>query len=189
MWSKERKRQARLDAQSKGLQPKPEESMDFFMNNDMKHDGLPINSAVGLPINSAVGEQLPPPPPLPSLSAGCRKNTSPTASPVNTANATLSPSNANDGDTHNVQASTMKNDINNISYQPGGFMPSVNYYSGLSTTTQNNAIDTSESTLHAKKTRRTNVRSDIQLNHYTSKPVNLRKSTGNEVVSTANFAV
>ncbi|XP_002163199.2 cyclin-dependent kinase 13 [Hydra vulgaris] len=177
MWSKERKRQARLDAQTKGVACKPEESMDFFMNNEMKNDGLPINSAVG--------DQLPPPPPLPSLSSGCRKNNSPAESPSVTANSSVSPNKPNDTD--KLQNPPVKNDINNINYQPiGGFMPSVNYYSSLNTT-QNNTIETSE--INLKKTRRTSVRSDIQLNHYTSKPVNFRKSAGSEVVSTANYAL
>jgi len=138
MWSKERKRQARSEAQGKTSSNKTTTDMN---NKKSKSKGaeqlsvIPEDSTNSINISTTSKQQLPPPPPLPSLSS----STHPTMQPIY----------PNGMSTQTVNLNSY---VSTVSADSAPFLPSAtNNYGG----------------------RKMNVRSDIQLNHYTSQPVNL----------------
>lgn len=175
MWCKERKRQAKLEAQGKvasalenstnATQKHPETavnnttaaSKDASRNQASSNSVAEANSAA-----PAAAEHLPPPPPLPSLAPTAKEDTT------------------KNGSSNLPQPQPLMDSpaivplmvVDPTGINPAGFMPGGAFYGKQNNSSSKNNID--NTVANARTTRRTSVKSDIQLNHYTSKPVNLR---------------
>ena len=231
MWSKERKKIARAEAQGKTLPTQTtkssaiEAALRNTTDNQVIHTQITgVNTqAESTVVNtgSVKSEHLPPPPPLPSLAAAITKLPAAITKLPETKKETLQqtvlhPVASNGSVKTRVQPVSQSGvplvenvvppDVQPhvvVDYrltkaltQSGGFMPSntfTNSYAGnessYKTVNSNAKTSTYESlsppsSTKKLQTKRLSVKSDIQLNHYTSQPVQLRNtSIGNGTIT------
>lgn len=186
MWSKERKRQARLEAQGKVVPGQTKSSTTDNTNTDTKCNNDNLTNT------NTPNKQLPT---LSSMSApvGAPIDSKDVPPPVNNGSYTTNTSKTIVDRGLSSKLSSSLQQQPSAYQQAGGFMPSgtfVDSYGGQRTSSLTAVNDDSLSPSSGQKisgtTRRTSLKSDIQLNHYTSQPVNLRNSaTGNGVLSSS----
>ena len=181
MWCKERKRQARLEAQGKVV---PVDNTVPVQKNIDTSVANPSNQPIGVVkenLRNYMAEHLPPPPPLPSLAPAPTGNNMKKNPLVSTKNGESGSKTLAAG-VENILMPLLN--VDNKSTSSAGFMTGGTYYGkGVHSSGQNtvksatNTFDNRSSGSGSRPSRRTSVKSDIQLNHYTSKPVNLRDAS------------